>query len=235
MFVLIEFMKYFDIKSGRFIKRVNRFAARVLVDGREQMVHIKNTGRLRELFVPRAEVILEKAVNPLRKTEYSLIGVYKGRQLVNVDSQVPNQVAYEALSAGLVREIGRVDRARREVTYGRSRFDLYYEAEGRPGFVEVKGVTLERDGTALFPDAPTVRGTKHVYEMIEAVRHGYAGYIFFLIQMTGINCFTPNREMDAEFAAALAAAARQGVGILAYDAVVRPEEISLGNQVPVRL
>ncbi|MEN6412886.1 MAG: DNA/RNA nuclease SfsA [Veillonellales bacterium] len=224
-------MKYEQVISGKFIKRDNRFIARVWVDGREEVVHVKNTGRCKELLLPGVTVILAKAVNPNRRTAYSLIAVYKGKKLINMDSQVPNQVVAEALQQGKIAEVGQVDRIRREVTYGNSRFDIYFESVGQKGFIEVKGVTLEQDGTVLFPDAPTVRGTKHIYEMVHAVGQGYAGCIFFLVQMNQVSHFTPNRKMDADFAEALSIAAEKGVRILVYDSVVREDEIFLGNPV----
>lgn len=228
-------MIYPQIKLAKFIQRVNRFIARVVIDETEHVVHVKNTGRCKELFLPGVEVVLEKSFNPGRKTEFSLIGVYKGERLINVDSQVPNQVVYDALGLGAVREIGVVDNQRKEVTYGNSRFDLYFEASGKKGFIEVKGVTLEDSGVAMFPDAPTIRGTKHVCEMIDAVQKGYAGYIFFLVQMQGVNYFTPNLKMDPQFTIALKLAEKAGVKILAYDSVVRPGEIILGDKVKIRL
>lgn len=225
-------MKYEQVIQGKFIKRDNRFIARVWVDGREEVVHVKNTGRCRELLLPGVNVILEKAANPNRRTAYSLIAVYKGDRLINMDSQVPNQVVAEALQQGKITELGPVDLVRREVTYGTSRFDIYFEAGGKKGFIEVKGVTLENKGTVLFPDAPTVRGTKHIHEMADAVCQGYAGYIFFLVQMDKVSRFMPNREMDADFAAALSIAAEKGVKILVYDSMVAEDGIFLGQPVP---
>lgn len=228
-------MRYPNVIPGKFIKRANRFIAHVTVDDAEQVVHVKNTGRLEELLLPGADVLLEKSFNPARKTPFSLIGVYKRGQLVNIDSQVPNRVVFEALSEGAIGEIGQVERVKKEVAYGQSRFDLYFESGRQKAFVEVKGVTLEAGGVALFPDAPTARGTRHVYEMIEAVENGYAGYIFFLVQMKGVSRFTPNKRMDADFASALELAAKKGVKLLAYDSVVSPNEIVLGRQVEIRL
>lgn len=228
-------MNYRNVRPGTFVKRVNRFIAHVTVDGIEQIVHVKNTGRCKELFLPGVDVLLEPSENPERKTRFSLIGVYKGERLINIDSQVPNQVVFEALTAGMIHEIGTVDRVKKEVTYGKSRFDLYYEigeeTERTKGFIEVKGVTLEEQGVAMFPDAPTVRGTKHIYEMIDAVRNGYEGTLFFLIQMKDVCCFRPNRDTDPDFAHALTIAAENGVRILAYDSVVTEDGIVLGDPV----
>jgi len=200
----------------------------VIVDGQEEIVHVKNTGRCREILQEGATIILEKATNINRKTKYSLIAVYKGDVLVNIDSQVPNMVVYEGILDEKIEEINNVTKLSREVCYGNSRFDLYFESNGKKGFIEVKGVTLESDGIALFPDAPTERGCKHVYEMIKAVEEGYAGYIFFLIQLKGVRYFTPHVIRDPKFAMALKLAREKGVTILAYDSVVLEDEITIG-------
>lgn len=228
-------MKYSNIIQGTFIKRVNRFIAHVWIDGIEQIVHVKNTGRCRELFIPGATVFLEKSQNPERKTAFSVIGVYKGDRLINIDSQVPNHVVFEALAAGRVQEILGVELIKKEVTYGNSRFDLYFESQKRKGFIEVKGVTLEEDGRVMFPDAPTTRGTKHVHEMIKAVEEGYQGIIFFLIQMKGAKSFSPNSNTDEAFAIALKMAAAKGVTLLAYDSFVTEDDIVLGERVEILL
>jgi len=228
-------VKYKDIEKAIFIKRPNRFIAHVILNGKEEIVHVKNTGRCREILLPGTEVILEKAQNPNRKTAYSLIGGYKGNTLINIDSQVPNAVVFEGIRDNKVHDIFDVTKVRREVVYGNSRFDIYFETAIDKGFVEVKGVTLEENGAAMFPDAPTKRGTKHIYEMIEAVKKGYRGYILFLIQMKGVRYFTPHKEMDKPFAAALCKAWENGVKILAYDSRVTENEIVLDSPVEVLL
>lgn len=228
-------MKYRDVYHGQLIRRVNRFVAEVTVNGVVQNAHVKNTGRLRELLVPEAQIILEYCPNEGRKTACSLIGVQKGDQIVNIDSQAPNQVVAEALVHGLIKELGQIDSVRREVRYGASRFDIGYRSGEKDGFVEVKGVTLERGGIAMFPDAPTERGTKHIQELIQAVGEGYDGCIFFLIQMKGVKAFTPNRETDPALADALCLAAQKGVRILAYDAVIGEDSMVLGNPVKVMI
>ncbi|WP_040950698.1 DNA/RNA nuclease SfsA [Gorillibacterium massiliense] len=228
-------MHYSNVVPAIFIQRVNRFIARVWVDGVETTVHVRNTGRCKELLLPGVEVYLERSDNPARRTAYSLIAVRKGERLINIDSQAPNAAVYEAAAAGLLSPLGLPDVVRREVFFGASRFDLYAETAGRKAFIEVKGVTLEADGVVKFPDAPTARGARHVLEMIEAVNHGYEGYLLFLIQMEGVHYFTPNREMDPIFANALAAAHAAGVAILAYDAYVTPDELHLRVPVEVRL
>lgn len=228
-------MKYGKVVHGLLVRKVNRFIAEVLLNGLLEQVHIKNTGRLRELLIPGTEVLLELSGNPLRKTRFSLIAAAKNGCWVNVDSQAPNAVATEAVRAGRLAELGAVESVKREVRYGASRFDLYFEKDNEKGFIEVKGVTLERDGIAMFPDAPTARGAKHVLEMAEAVREGYTGIILFVVQMQGCRAFSPNRGMDAPFADALSRAARQGVRILAYDSVVKEDELILGAPLPVWL
>lgn len=228
-------MFYHQIKEGIFINRVNRFIAQVIIDGVEETVHVKNTGRCKELLVPGATVILQHSDNPKRRTAYSVIAVYKGKRLINMDSQVTPPVVLEGLEKGIVGEFPGARNIRKEVTFGNSRFDLYFEQGQKAGFIEVKGVTLETDGVVMFPDAPTVRGTKHVREMITAVEQGYLGCIFFLIQMKGVDYFRPNQVMDPPFAAALHEATSRGVTILAYDCLVKPGEISLGKRVEVRL
>lgn len=228
-------MKYGKIVHGKLIRRVNRFIAEVFINGIKEQVHIKNTGRLIELLLPEAEVLLEVSDNPARKTKYSLIAAAKNGSWVNIDSQAPNAAAFEALKAGKLLEFGLVKTAKREVTYGDSRFDLYFEKDDEKGFIEVKGVTLEKHGIALFPDAPTSRGTKHVFELAKAVQEGYTGAILFLVQMKGCRVFVPHKEMDAAFAEALLQASQQGVQILAYDSIVKDDELVLARPLPVSL
>lgn len=228
-------MKYSHVVQGIFIRRINRFIAEVIVDGQEEKVHVKNTGRLKELLVEGAEIALELSQNPNRKTKYSLIAVKKGAGWVNIDSQAPNTVVYDAIREGKFEEFQLVTNVKREVTFGGSRFDLFIEGENGKGFIEVKGVTLEKNGVALFPDAPTERGTKHIHEMIAAVKEGYSGHIFFLIQMQGCHAFSPHMEMDAGFSEALKLASKEGVQIHAYDTIVTPNELKIGERIQVKL
>lgn len=228
-------MKYGRVVHGQLVRRVNRFIAEVVIDGIKEQVHIKNTGRLKELLQPEAEVLLEWSDNPNRRTRFSLIAAAKHGTWVNIDSQAPNTVAYEALNGGKIEEFGLLTSIRREVAYKNSRFDLYVEQDGRKGFVEVKGVTLENNRLALFPDAPTTRGTKHILELIQAIHEGYSGTILFVVQMKGCHAFMPNREMDPAFANALLEASGQGVQILAYDSMVTEEELILDRSLPVYL
>lgn len=229
-------MKYEVTKRATFMERPNRFLARVWLDhGRVETVHVKNTGRCRELLQPGATVILEEAAQTGRKTRYSLVAVYKGTMLVNIDSQAPNTVVYEALGKKLLPEFADIEGLAREVKYGASRFDLSYETLSTRGFIEVKGVTLEENGIALFPDAPTERGAKHLQELAAAVRAGYEGCIFFLIQMKGPRCFRPHKEMDAAFAEALQVAKEAGVKVLAYDSLVTEEGMTMGDPIEVQI
>ena len=204
-------MKYGKMIHGILERKVNRFIAEVYINGVKEQVHIKNTGRLKELLLPKARVMLEHSDNPNRKTRYSIISVEKNGRWVNIDSQAPNAVAFEALKKGELTEIGLVNSVKREVTYGDSRFDLYFEKDGEKGFIEVKGVTLENDGIAMFPDAPTSRGTKHVLELTKAVQEGYSSSVLFVIQMKGCRLFTPNKEMDSVFSNALLRASQHGI------------------------
>lgn len=224
-------MKYQKTKTALFLKRPNRFIAHVILEGKEEIVHVKNTGRCQELLKPKAKVILEESENPNRKTKFSLIAVYKDQLLVNMDSQVPNLVVFDGIKDNKIDEIKNTEILKREVTFGQSRFDLYFEKENNiKGFVEVKGVTLEKQGVAMFPDAPTLRGTKHVREMIQAVKAGYQGFIIFLVQMEGIRYFTPNTKMDPNFSDALKEAQEEGVKILVFDSQVTQNSISLGKR-----
>ncbi|MFW6238826.1 MAG: DNA/RNA nuclease SfsA [Halanaerobiales bacterium] len=229
-------MKYTSTRKATFIKRPNRFIAHVLLEGDEEIVHVKNTGRCQEILTEGTTVILEKAApGSSRKTDYSLIAAYKKDRLINIDSQVPNQVVFDALQDKKIPGFKYFTEHKREVTYGNSRFDIYLKKEKQRAFIEVKGVTLEKENTAMFPDAPTSRGTKHIKEMIKAVNEGYKGCIFFLVQMADVTAFTPHTEMDPEFSAALKEAAARGVDILTYDTYVSENEIRLKSKIPVNI
>jgi len=229
-------MEYKKTVDGIFLKRPNRFIAHVLINGEEEIVHVKNTGRCKELLIPGAKVVLEDySQNPNRKTRYSLIAVWKGEMLVNMDSQVPNEVVFEALREGKINEIGDISYLKREVAFGSSRYDIYYESKDKKAFMEVKGVTLEDKGIAMFPDAPTERGAKHVLEMMEAVKEGYEGTIFFLIQMKGPKELRPNWQMDENFSEAVKLASENGVRIIAYDSIVSENSIIIDKPVKINL
>ena len=226
-------MKYKDTAEAVFIKRNNRFSADVMIGGVMETVHIKNTGRLKELLTFGRIVILEKADNPERKTKYSLIAVRKWNEFVNIDSQIPNKVAEEWIRSGHLFENPQVIRP--ETRYGNSRFDLYLENENSRMFLEVKGVTLEEEGVARFPDAPTERGVKHVEELIRCREEGYRAGILFVVQMKSVSVFEPNMEMQPEFGLALSRAAKAGVHILACDCLVTEDSMTIDQPVPIRL
>lgn len=228
-------MEYGKIIQGKFIKRRNRFIAEVLINENIETVHVKNTGRLKELFVEGANVLLEEGNNPNRKTKYSLIAIEKNGKLVNIDSQAPNKVAFESVKLNKLNEIPKTTVVKQEVTYGKSRFDLYFESKEGRGFIEVKGVTLEENGVASFPDAPTTRGTKHIYELIKATKEGYVGIILFIIQLEGCKVFIPNRKTDPNFCDALLEAEKSGVKIVAYDTIVKDNGMVLNKRIPIQL
>ena len=226
-------MKYSNIHKGYFVSRPNRFVANVIIDGKETAVHVKNTGRCRELLTEGAEVWLEKSNNPDRKYQYSLVSVKKGERMVNMDSQAPNKAVGEFLSeGGLFPDIKLI---RPECKYGNSRFDFYVEDGERKAFLEVKGVTLEEEGIASFPDAPTERGVKHIKELVKCIQDSYEAYLLFVIQMKGITEMRPNDGTHAAFGEALREAAHQGVKILAYDCFVSMNEMVLEAPVTVNL
>ena len=229
-------MEYKKITEGIFFKRPNRFIAQVIINGKEETVHVKNTGRCKELLLPGAKVILEDCSNnPNRKTKYSLIAVWKENMLVNMDSQVPNKVVFDAINENKIENLKNLTHLKREVTFGNSRFDMYFESQNEKGFIEVKGVTLENEEISMFPDAPTERGTKHVLEMIEAVNQGYRGIIFFLIQMKGPKVFRLNWEMDELFSQAIKLASENGVAIMVYDSIVKDNSISIDKPIEIDL
>lgn len=227
-------MKYKQVVKGKFISRPNRFIAKVEIDNEIQIVHVKNTGRCKELLVEGADVYLSVSDKAERKTKYDLIAVEKvcGDQarLINMDSQIVNDVAEEYL-----KELFPNAYIKREVTYNNSRFDFYIETGENKGFLEVKGVTLENDGVVSFPDAPTIRGVKHLNELILAREQGYFACVLFIIQMNGVKYFTPNDKTHKEFGATLRNAKEKGVKIMAIDCLVEPNSIKFGKEVDVLL
>lgn len=226
-------MKYTNIKQGKFISRPNRFIAKVNIDGKEEICHVKNTGRCRELFIPDATVFVQQSDNPNRKTKFDLIAVYKGDMLVNADSQAPNKVFGEwAAESGF---FGEPSLIKPECKYKNSRFDFYIETRGRKIFIEVKGVTLEADGIVSFPDAPTERGLKHIRELCECVKDGFEAYIFFIVQMEKADYFTPNRKTHPEFADALIFAEKNGVNIKCLNCKVTPDSLNINKFIDIKL
>ncbi len=225
-------MRYSAVKQGRFLSRPNRFIAHVEMDGKTEICHVKNTGRCRELLIPGARVWCAEAENPNRKTAYDLIAVEKGTYLVNMDSQAPNQAVGEWLRNG---GLGNAQVVLPEQRFHDSRFDFYLERDGKPMFLEVKGVTLEENGVCRFPDAPTQRGARHLRELTLAREQGYDAAVLFVIQMAPVRYLTPNDWTDPEFGKALREAAAKGVAGLAVDCVVTPDTMTIGNPVAVHL
>ena len=230
-------MKYNNIIEGIFLERPNRFIAKVLIDNKEEIVHVKNTGRCKEILISGAKVFLYKSDNPERKTKYDLVCVEKAVKdksfLINIDSQVPNTVAEEWLKKGNLFPKDAI--IKREVTFENSRFDFYIEDKGIKTFLEVKGVTLENDGVVSFPDAPTERGIKHLNELCKCVDEGYNAYILFVVQMKSPKYFTVSDVNHKEFGDALRNAQKHGVKIIAVDCLVKPDELSIEDYVDIKL
>lgn len=224
-------MKYHKIKQGYFISRPNRFLANVMLDGKVEVCHVKNTGRCKELLMEGAIVFLEESSNPKRKTKYDLVAIYKGDRLINMDSQAPNKVVQEYLPQ-IFQDVVCI---RPETKYKNSRFDFYVETEQDKIFIEVKGVTLEENGVVRFPDAPTERGLKHIQELVTCKKKGYQAYIIFVVQMENVAYFEPNVEAQPEFARELYLAKKAGVEILCFDCKVTPDSLKINQKVPCKI
>ena len=252
-------MKYNQVVPGIFLQRPNRFIAHILINGKEEVCHVKNTGRCRELLIPGCTVYCAVSDNPQRKTKYDLIAVEKSIEnqivfanagipslhgkstpeahstlLVNMDSQAPNAAVKEWLRSG-ASPFGKIDFLKPEYKYGNSRFDFYLECNSRKIFLEVKGVTLEDNGIVLFPDAPTERGVKHVRELIRCHEEGFETYVLFVVQMERAMYFTPNRKTHPQFADALCEAKNAGVQLLAYTCKVTPDVMKIDKELKVSL
>ena len=225
-------MRYENMVGGVFHARPNRFIAHVEIDGQMEICHVKNTGRCRELLPPGAKVWCQQWDNPKRKTKFDLITVEKGTRLINMDSQAPNTAAKEWLLAG---GLGAIENLKAEVFHGDSRFDFAFTKDGKPCFLEVKGVTLENDGVCAFPDAPTQRGERHLKELTKAVQDGFGAYVLFVIQMADVQYLHPNDTTDPAFGTALREAAAAGVQVLAMDCAVTADSMVIRNPVEVRL
>lgn len=225
-------MKYENMVPGRFLSRPNRFIAMVEIDGKEEICHVKNTGRCKELLPYGANVWCRRDDNPKRKTKYDLITVQKGERLINMDSQAPNAAAKEWLLSG---GLGEITDLRSEVTHGDSRFDFSFHKDGKTCYLEVKGVTLEQDGVCAFPDAPTLRGAKHLKGLQEAAEGGCGAYVLFVIQMSDVKYLRPNDATDPQFGEALRQAANAGVTVLAMDCAVTVDTMTIRQPVLVRL
>ncbi|WP_099203006.1 DNA/RNA nuclease SfsA [Miniphocaeibacter massiliensis] len=228
---------YNEIIEGIFIKRINRFIAEVSINGIIEKVHVKNTGRCRELFIEGRKCYLEKSNNPNRKTKYSLISIYKENLLINIDSQVPNKVILDSLKSENLLSNLEPSQIKGEIQYKNSRFDVgfFSNKENKYYYLEVKGVTLENNGIAMFPDAPTSRGSKHVLELIDAKKNGFGAIILFLVQFKNAKTFKPNNITDAEFSKNLTNANINNVEILCFDSIVTRDNILLNNKIPVEI
>ena len=227
-------MTYKNIYEGKFISRPNRFIAHVEIDGKEEICHVKNTGRCKELLIAGCRVYLEKSDNPLRKTKYDLVAVQKNHRLINMDSQIPNRVVEQWLKND--KPFGDGFEVFPEQKYGNSRFDFCLKSNKSDSrmYIEVKGCTLENDGVVMFPDAPTERGLKHINELISCKEQGIAAAILILVQMENVKYFTPNYKTHRAFGEALERAKEKGVQILCYDSIVTPESIKIGKPVEIR-
>ena len=225
-------MVYDNMVQGTFLARPNRFIAHVEIDGQTEVVHVKNTGRCRELLPEGAQVWCQRSANPNRKTKYDLITVRKNHRLINMDSQAPNTAAKEWLLKG---GLGEIEELKAESFHGDSRYDFTFLKDGKRCFLEVKGVTLENDGICAFPDAPTERGAKHLRGLTEAAKEGFGAYVLFVIQMADVQYLHPNDATDPDFGAALREAAANGVQVLAVDCSVTVDTMTIGKEVPVVL
>lgn len=226
-------MRYDNIHKGKFLSRPNRFIANVEIDGKAEVCHVKNTGRCKELLIEGCTVWLEHSDSESRKTAFDLVAVEKGDRLINMDSQAPNKAVGEWLREKM--PFGEGFSVYPEKKYGNSRFDFYLESQDRKIFMEVKGCTLEKDGVVLFPDAPTLRGVKHIEELSHCLDDGYESYIMILVQMNDVKYFTPNYDTHPEFGEALEKASRKGVKILCYDCNVTHDSMTVGKPVKVKL
>lgn len=226
-------MKFnYDTFYGTFIKRPNRFIAHIDINGQEVICHVPNTGRMRELLIPGVPVMLSRHDTTTRKTEYELRMIMKNFKWISIDSQLPNALAHEAIAFNLISELQGYREIKREVTYNNSRLDFKLIGEDTC-FIEVKGVTLEKDGWCYFPDAPTERGRKHMDELIRAKAEGYRSVLLFIIQIEDARGFSPNWTTDKAFADKLKAAQDKGVEILAYNCHVSPDEVYVAGRVPI--
>ncbi|MCH8744970.1 MAG: DNA/RNA nuclease SfsA [Chloroflexi bacterium] len=224
-----------DLVEATFIRRLNRFAANLEVDGREVMAHLANSGRLGELLVPGYRMLLTPVAGDHRKCPFDLALVDLGFTLCSADARLPNVLLAEAIEAGRVAEFQGYSRVRREVTYGDSRLDMLLEGPGQSCFVETKSVTLVEDGLALFPDAPTLRGVKHLNSLIHAKEEGYRAAVVFVIQRSDAKEFSPHDVADPLLGETLRKAVGAGVEAFAYCCTVTRQEILLANRIPIKL
>ena len=224
-------MNYEYVITGTFLERPNRFIAKVRIDQDIVTVHVKNTGRCKEILVPGAKVVLSASDSPNRKTPYDLVAAYKGDLLINIDSQAPNAAFKDYIASSSC--FGSSPQIYPEKVHGDSRFDFYVESNGRKIFAEVKGVTLEKDGVCMFPDAPTERGLKHLRGLEECVKEGYEAYLVMIVQMKGMKRFVPNYSTHREFGEAMEHAERSGVGVMVLECDVTEDSMTVnGRPIP---
>lgn len=223
-----------DLLEGVFVERINRFIAHVLIEKEVHEVHVANTGRMKELLFDGARVIVRRVQNPKRKTNFDLVMVYKDETLVLIDSKMPNLLLEKAFKEASLDEFDEYDYIKREINYGNSRFDIGLTNDKENVLVECKCATLVKENNlATFPDAPTDRGRRHVYELIKAKEQGYRTAVFFVVQRDDAKIFTPNRDMDPEFADAVRQAHEAGVEFYAYTCTVSLNEIRMKEKIPV--
>ena len=226
-------MTYDNICKGVFLSRPNRFIAHIEINGKKEICHVKNTSRCTEILIPGADVYVNYVDNPNRTTMYDLISVYKGDMLINIDSQAPNRTFEEYLHKGKL--FDNIIAIKTEAKYGSSRFDFFVETAESNVFIEVKGVSLEEEGIAMFPGAPTERGIKHLNQLAACVAAGYEAYVVFVIQMRGVKLLTPSYKIHEAFGHTLAKVMKMGVKAIAFDSLVKPDNIEIDKQVPVLL
>ncbi|MEF9983812.1 MAG: DNA/RNA nuclease SfsA [Oscillospiraceae bacterium] len=226
-------MIYQNIKKAIFLDRPNRFIANIDINGETEVAHVKNTGRCKELLLAGSTVFVQEVNSNTRKTKYDLISVYKGNKLINIDSQAPNKVFAQWVKEGHF--LSDITLIKPETKFGNSRFDFYLETNDKKIFVEVKGVTLEENGTVRFPDAPTLRGVKHLDELCVAKKYGYDSYVVFVVQMSDVALFEPNDKTHLAFGNALRHAVKEGVHILVLDCIVTPDSLCIKNPVDIKL
>ena len=225
-------MRYHNMAKGTFLSRPNRFIAHILLGGKEEICHVKNTGRCRELLQPGVTVWCQHFENTNRKTKYDLIAVQKGDRLINMDSQAPNWAAKEWLLSG---GLGEISDVKAETVHGDSRFDFSFVKDGKKCFLEVKGVTLENAGVCAFPDAPTERGVKHLKGLTRAAEDGFDAYVLFVIQMENVKYLHPNDATDPAFGKALRDAAAAGVNLLAMDCRITEDTMRINAPIKICL
>ena len=224
-----------DLVEGRFVARLNRFAALVDVDGREELVHVANSGRMRELFVPGFRVLLKPRSGEHRKTRFDLALVDLGFALSSADARLPNSLVVEALESKALGQFSEYSQVNREVQFGESRLDLMLEGSNGRCYIETKSVTLVVDGVALFPDAPTERGAKHMRSLDQAVAQGHRAAVVFVVQRPDAVAFAPHETADPNFGSALRHSLSCGVEVFAYNCRVSEQSIELHSHLPVRL